>query len=183
VNPHHIVTKPAKWHFRSTEPPHSEGLVVSRGSLFLRVVSGVAEHFPIRVGEWIMGGAMVGFGWVLWLVPDSFDRSTSLYEMGRIADESTWASLAVTVGFLRLCALFINGTFRETFRYSPHLRGMAAVLACFIWGQITLSILVSYYLSGGILTGFVAYGTLMLLDMWNLFRAWADVGHYKVNPG
>lgn len=151
--------------------------------MFLRIVEGVAEHFPVRVGEWIMAASMIAWAWVVWLEPDTFERSTTLTMLARIADPQMWSTICVTAGFTRLIALLINGTFRQRFKYSAHLRGLAALLACFIWGQITLQILVGYMRFDGILIGAVPYGTLMLLDMWNLFRAWADVGHFKIDPG
>lgn len=177
MSPHRVAANPAKWKYE-TFPP-IEGLVIKRNNLFVRMLGGVVDHFPVRVQEWIMALGMLGWGWAMWLDPMTFDKNPSLSEMARLADESTWSLVMVGAGFLRLFSLLVNGTFRETFRFSPHLRGYTALLACFIWGQITLGILVSYFRDGGVLTGFVAYGVFMLLDLWNLLRAWADVGRLK----
>jgi hypothetical protein len=75
--------------------------------------------------------------------------------------------------------LVVNGTFRDHFPYSPHLRGFASLVACTFWGQVTLGSVVSAYNSGGAWTGFVIYSAAMLTDMWKLFRSWADIGSAK----
>lgn len=145
----------------------------------LRIGSGIAEHFPVRVSEWIMTYALLGMGWVFWLHPDTFEKSASFTEMARWADERTWAVVCFAAGMVRLAALVVNGTFKERFRHSPHLRGFASLGACTLWGQITLGIVVSALNADGAWTGFVIYSAAMLTDMWNLFRSWADIGSAK----
>jgi hypothetical protein len=147
--------------------------------IVLRVGQGIAEHFPVRVSEWVMTYALIGLGWVLWLDPMTFEKTPSFSEMARWADEATWAAICIVAGTARLAALVINGTFKDHFRYSPHLRGLASLVACTFWGQVTLGIVVSAYSSGGAWTGFIIYSAAMLTDMWNLFRSWADVGSAK----
>jgi hypothetical protein len=147
--------------------------------IVLRVGQGIAEHFPIRVSEWIMLVPLLGWAWTLLLDPLTFDKSTSFAEMARWADELTWSWICFAAAFLRLVALVVNGTFKATFPYSPQLRGFASFVICIFWGQITLGILVSVANNGGVMTGFWAYLGFMLLEMWNLLRAWFDVGALK----
>ena len=147
--------------------------------IVLRVGHGIAEHFPVRVSEWIMLVPLMGWAWTLLLDPGTFDKSTSFIEMARWADATTWAWVCFTAAFLRLSALVVNGTFRQHFPYSPHFRGFASLVICTFWGQITLGILVSVSNNGGVWTGFWAYSGFMLLELWNFFRAWVDVGVHK----
>jgi hypothetical protein len=147
--------------------------------IVLRIGHGIAEHFPVRVSEWIMIVPLMGWAWTLLLDPLTFDKSTSFAEMARWADEVTWSWICFAAAFLRLLALVVNGTFKERFPYSPHLRGFASFVTCVFWGQITLGILVSVANNGGVMTGFWAYSGFMMLEMWNLLRAWVDVGAIK----
>ncbi|HZH10527.1 MAG TPA: hypothetical protein VEZ24_09160 [Microvirga sp.] len=147
--------------------------------IVLRIGQGIAEHFPVRVSEWIMLVPLLGWANTLALDPLTFDKSTSFIEMSRWADEVTWGWICFAAAFLRLSALIVNGTFKSSFPYSPHFRGFASLVICIFWGQITLGILVSVVSNGGVFTGFWAYLGFMLLEMWNLFRAWVDVGALK----
>jgi hypothetical protein len=149
------------------------------GRIVLKIGRGIADHFPVRFSEWTMTYALFGLGWVLWLDPLTFDKTASFAEMARWADERTWALVCMAAAFLRLIALVVNGTFKDHFPYSPHLRGFASLVACTFWGQVTLGIVVSAYNSGGAWTGLVIYSAAMLTDMWNLFRSWADIGSSK----
>lgn len=142
--------------------------------IVLRVASGISEHFPQRVSEWIMTAAILGWASVLGADPTTFETSPSFSVLAAYGTETNWSLVCLAVGMARLVALVINGTFRQ-FQYSPHLRGAASFIACVFWGQISLGVCLAW-LSGGSGTGVIAYSTFMALEMWNLFRAWADVG-------
>jgi hypothetical protein len=142
--------------------------------IVVRIAGGIREHFPARVSEWIMTGAILGWYLVLSADPTTFDTSRSFEVLARYGDEASWALLCFVVGLVRLLALVVNGTFHQ-FRYAPHLRGVASFVACVFWGQIALGVIVAWWL-GGSGTGVVAYLTFMVIEAWNLFRAWADVG-------
>jgi len=149
--------------------------------IVLRIGQGIAEHFPVRVSEWIMTFPLIGWGIGLGSDPLTFEKAASFSELARWADESTWAIICLNIAVWRLAALVVNGTFKAQFPYSPHLRGFAALVACVFWGQIVLGILIAINTSGGVWTGFFAYGTFMLLDGWNMFRAWVDIGAAKAS--
>ena len=146
----------------------------------LKVGRGIADHFPVRVSEWIMTYAVLGWGVVLISDPDTFNKSMSFSEMSRWFDQTTWAIICLNIGAWKLFALVINGTFKQHFPYSAQLRGFTGLVSCFLWGQIVLGILVSWKTNNGSLTGFVAYSTFMFLDIWNMLRAWFDIGVNKV---
>ncbi|NMG39871.1 hypothetical protein GRZ55_11515 [Chelativorans sp. ZYF759] len=142
--------------------------------IILRMRDGIIAHFPSRVSEWIMTAAILGWYGVLSADPGTFETSRSFTVLAYYGSEKAWAMLCLLVGLVRLAALVVNGTFRS-FRYSPHMRGFASIVACIFWGQITLGVIIAWTM-GGAGTGVVAYGTFMIIEMWNLFRAWADVG-------
>jgi uncharacterized membrane protein len=142
--------------------------------IILRIAGGIRQHFGMRVTEWIMTAALFGWSTVLAGHPETFDRTQSFEVIAQYGSELTWANICMTVGFIRLFALVVNGTFRE-FKRSPHLRAGASVVSCVFWGQISLGVFLASF-SGGSATDLIGYLTFMMIEMWNLFRAWADVG-------
>lgn len=142
--------------------------------IIVRVATGIREHFPQRVSEWLMTAAILGWAAVLASDAQTFEVSPSFAILAAYGSEARWAWVCFLVGMVRLTALVVNGTFRR-FRYSPHLRGAASFIACVFWGQIALGVTLAWW-DGGSGTGVVAYSTFMALECWNLFRAWADVG-------
>lgn len=146
----------------------------------LKVGRGIKDHFPVRVSEWLMTYALLGWGVVLFADPATFSKSPGFSEIARWLDQETWAAICINIGAWRLFALVVNGTFKTHFPYSAHLRGYAALVACFFWGQIVLGVAVAWYANNGGLTGFIAYSTFFLFDVWNLLRAWFDIGVNKV---
>ncbi|TIR24043.1 MAG: hypothetical protein E5X34_13395 [Mesorhizobium sp.] len=143
--------------------------------IILRIAGGIRAHFGIRVTEWIMAAALFMFSTVLLLDPKTFDTSTGFAVIAMYGDEFFWGNLCLAAALFRLIALTVNGTFKQ-FPYSPHLRAGASLASAVFWGQIALGILVAKLLLGGGVTGVVAYSTLMAIEMWNVIRAWADVG-------
>lgn len=178
--PQRSVAYPAKWN-AARGPDHVDVVILQKNRILARIVTGIRNHFPVRVSEWIMTYALYALGLVFLLDPDTFEKSTSFAEMARFADQRTWGIVLLFAGNLRLIGLGINGTFHEHFKYAPHLRGVASLVSCFMWGQITLGVTAAYFTSGGVLTGFVIYSAAMATDLWNLFRAWADVGAARAN--
>lgn len=143
--------------------------------IILRISKGIYEHFPYRVTEWIMTGALFAFAGMLAGSGDAFLESHSFRELARYGDGAFWATICMAAGFIRLAALVVNGTFKQ-FRYSPHMRAGASVVACVFWGQIELAVTAAWLSGTAVGTGSVAYGTFMAIEVWNLIRAWADVG-------
>jgi hypothetical protein len=146
--------------------------------IILRLAGGIRQHFGMRVTEWIMTGALFGWSAVLAGSDHTFAVSPAFSELARYGDEHFWSNVCLVAGFVRLIALTVNGTFKG-FRYSPHLRALASVVACVFWGQIELAVTVAWIGGAGAGTGTIAYGTFMAIEAWNLFRAWADVGAAK----
>ena len=140
-----------------------------------RLASGIVDHFPVRVSEWITTAAILGLASVFWSQPRTFSSSPSFTIMAQW-DERTWAAICFAIALIRFAALVVNGTFRDVFAYSPHLRALASVAACVFWGKLIEGFALSALAAGGSWTGVIMYGMAMALDCWNLVRAWADVG-------
>lgn len=146
--------------------------------IILRVAGGIRQHFGIRVTEWIMAAPLAGWALGLSLDPHTFASSPSFAEIARWGDEWFWSQLCLLAAFARLTALVVNGTFRA-FRFAPHLRAVASAMACVFWGQIALGVFVAWFYGTGAWTGIFAYGSFVLIELWNVFRARADVGAQK----
>lgn len=125
------------------------------------------EHFPIRVTDWLLslilfswGVALFGLDPRVWALP--------IYSgLSNLASQSTWALVAAVIGALRLSALFVNGAVRP----SPHLRGVGAFLAIFIWVQLSLSQIFFSDMAGAAVA---IYPWLAFADMFNVYRAAKD---------
>jgi len=145
--------------------------------MIVRIATGIKRHFPTRVSEWFLSGALVAWGWILLSPGDTFSASPSFAHMAVMASERTWGLAAITVGLVRVVALIINGTFADTgySRASPYVRAIMSILACFVWAQITLGLIGAPNTS----TGLAVYPILFLLDSWNCVRAAGDAGEAR----
>lgn len=147
-----------------------------------RVYDGVAGHFVIRASEWVMLWPAFGLWAVLHLDPDMFSTSPSFAVLADWADESTWALIIAGCGLARLFALTINGTFRG-FVFSPHIRAAASLIGAAVWSQVSLGFLMAWLTAGGAPSGAIAWSTMVMLEIINTHRSWADVGKQGMEIG
>lgn len=138
----------------------------------VRLYLGIHDHFPARRSEWVLATIMMVWGWILIGPEPVFAQSKAWAQMAVIMNEATWGWLAIWIGVFRLIALVINGTFAGTWygRWSPHVRMLAAFLACFLWFQITFGLINS----DAATTGLAVYPGLLLLDAMNIVAASKD---------
>ena len=143
--------------------------------MFIRVVTGIADHFDVRFPEWLGASALIGWGFNLVLTPDSFNNPAAWQLMLSLLAEDSWGLLCVLAGGLWLAALTINGTFAATAysRYSPNVRGACALISVFIWFLVFMSVMTAQSSGRGI------YWLPLLLSMWCVFNSWRDVGRRK----
>ena len=143
--------------------------------MFIRIVTGIRDHFESRIVEWVMGAAILNYGLGLvspgtaWTNPDPW-RVLAYY-----APENAWGWLCVLLGLLRLIALVVNGTFADTAysRFSPHVRGVTALGALGFWMMVLLSVSASGSIGSRI------YILPLVLEVWCIFHAWRDTGRAK----
>ncbi|WP_024585987.1 hypothetical protein [Aliihoeflea sp. 2WW] len=150
--------------------------------IIVRVYRGVADHFPIRMSEWVMLWPALGLWIGLQLSPDMFETSNSFAYLAHWADERTWAAIIGLCGLMRLSALTINGTFKG-FAFSPHIRAAASIVGAAIWSQVSLGFLMAWMNVGGAPSGAVAWSTMVLLEIMNTYRSWSDVGKNAAERG
>lgn len=144
--------------------------------LFVRLNRGIVDHFPVRATEWVMAWPAFGMWAALQAQPDMFGTSPSFSTLAEWAAEGTWAAFVIACSLARLFALSINGTFKEAFPYTPHLRVIASLMGIAFWSQFTLGFISSYLYADGAASPVVAYSTFCLLELLNIFRSWSDVG-------
>lgn len=142
--------------------------------IFRRVATGVASHFRIRFSEWMLAFIMLNWGLVLTCLGPIFDRPAMAW-LAQLGDQPGWGIACYLVGFLRIAALVINGTFAGTWwsRFSPHVRSLMSAVSCLIWTTITISVL-SQADKSQVGTGLAVYPVFMLADLFNCARASLD---------
>ena len=150
--------------------------------IIFRVYRGVADHFPIRVSEWIMLWPAIGLWIGLQLDPAMFSTSASFAFLAAWADELTWSWIIAVCALSRLAALTINGPF-QGFEFSPHIRAAASLIGVAIWSQIRLGLLMAYLFAGGAISGVIAWSTMVILELLNVYRSWSDVGRNAAGQG
>lgn len=142
--------------------------------IFVRLARGVTDHFPARRSEWALAAMLFSVGLILIHPAVTFDESPGYRGMKLIASENVWGWGCLLIGWLRLFALFLNGTFSHTHygHWSPHVRGAMAFLSILFWAAITVGL----FLVQRPLFGLGIFPFLMLLDITNVHQAFLDAG-------
>lgn len=137
------------------------------------------RHFPARIPEWANSATLFAWGAYILLHPGIFNQP---YLQGLSAigahwapsPERFWGLVTVTVGLIRACALFVNGSYSRT----PMIRLVASAISAFIWAQVVIGIM-----STGLpALGIVMYTSALCLDLISAYRAaWDAVIAWDVN--
>ncbi|MDX6806291.1 hypothetical protein [Terrihabitans rhizophilus] len=135
------------------------------------VIRNIAKHFPARAPEWVTSVGLASWGMSLLGPEPVFSASVYMAGMADIMSEMKWGWLAVAVGFIRLVALFVNGTY-DGFRHSPFLRASTGFVACFVWTSVWIGLLASP-------TGRIAYAMILAIEIINVWRAISDMGEAR----
>lgn len=142
--------------------------------IFVRVVTGIKNHWHIRSSEWLMIYPSVGIGTILLYQPDMFTMSSTFNAVAEWMTQPQWSLFILICALIRLIALTVNGTF-ASFRYSPHLRLIAALSGVFFWSQYSLGVTTSAVFDNGAWSAPVMYSTMCLAELLNIYRTWVDV--------
>lgn len=139
-----------------------------------RLAHGVWDHAGVRFTEWLGGGLLLGLGYVMLKHPDTIYATASFKKLAEWGDASTWALVLLICGAVRVLSLFVNGTFPQ-FTHSPTLRFIASCLAALFLMQWTLGVYSAYKYNDGALTGVVAYGIYMIMELRNAYVSRVDM--------
>ena len=146
--------------------------------VFFRVATkmgtGIVEHLPVRVSEWVMVIPAIGMNIVLRAQPDMFSKSPSFSTLSSWATQETWALLCLMCGGIRVIALAINGSFGTSFPYSPHLRMFASLIGILFWSQYSLAFVDAAVTGQGAWSGVVPYTTFVVFELVNFWRSNVD---------
>ncbi|WP_406858470.1 hypothetical protein ABEG18_12920 [Alsobacter sp. KACC 23698] len=145
--------------------------------IIMRLAAGVTQHFTARRSEWFMAVGLTGWGCVVTKPSAIFASSPAYTRMAEMAPEQIWGWGAFAIGFLRLLALIVNGTFPNTLyaTVSPYVRGIAAYASCFVWASICIGLLSSPIDTPGAPIYLILFG----LDFANGYSAMHDAGRAR----
>lgn len=114
-----------------------------------------ARTFRERAPEWALAFIQAGWGSVLLMPGEAFDRPF-FAPLAAVAGQATWGAIVVFTGLARLCALFINGSMRQT----PLVRQACSLVSMFFWAMLTMGCLSLEWRSPAIFT----YAGLFVLE-------------------
>lgn len=146
--------------------------------LLYRVSKGVRDHAFVRRSEWVCAIVALWWGVALLLPGDTMLKQPSLRGFLHLFSETTWAWIFFVVGFLRIAALVINGTFAGTAysKYSPDVRAVCAGVGCLLYLGIVFGILFGPEPLFPLSTGLGAYAAFACLDYANALGTSKEAG-------
>lgn len=129
------------------------------------------KHFPARVPEWVNACTLLAWGAYVILHPELFERDAfaAFHDLVwfDVEPASFWGLMALSVGWVRLGALFINGAYSRT----PLVRLLASLVSAFVWSQIVIG----FWLNEMASTALVMYSSAVVIDLISAYRASCDV--------
>ena len=87
--------------------------------MFLRIVTGIRNHFEERFLEWSMAATSTYWGWTLAQPGDAWVNTAAWAGMLRLMGEDAWGLVSMLAGGFWLIALALNGTFAGTIYAHP----------------------------------------------------------------
>lgn len=95
------------------------------------VLRRLQRTFRERAPEWVLATISFGWGFTLLLPGASFNRPF-FAPLKMMAPEVVWGSVMVAIGILRLGALYINGSMRQT----PRVRQVGSFFGMLVWALL-----------------------------------------------
>lgn len=125
----------------------------------------LTDTFEARASEWALAGATFSLGLVSMLNTDLY-TNPGFRGLTEWFDQPTWTIIFLTVGFLRLTVLLINGAYWRT----PQFRCLFAFITAGVWFQLLLGFAAN-------LSFFLAVMPWIFgLDVYNAKRAGREAG-------
>lgn len=144
--------------------------------IVLKLISGVTDHLRLRQGEWL--GLWPLTWWYFALIHDDgrFESAKTFAPLTDLMSARAWSWVLLLALTARLTALIVNGTFRERFIYSPHLRAWASFIACGFWFLVAYGSARSAVEFGGQYTAWAMYSWAVIAEAANFVIAQNDRG-------
>lgn len=125
-----------------------------------------------RSVEWLLASMMVAWGVGLMLPGDTM--SLPQYRLlGAIAPEYVWAAWSVSIGGIRVLALYINGSWRRT----PLFRVAGASLGMIWWLVLGFLFKAAADGSGAISAGLLWFPVFIFFEGYSIVRGARDSYH------
>jgi hypothetical protein len=128
-----------------------------------------------RALEWLSAFIMVAWGIILAQDGNTLSAPSFREFVAHGMSEDALAYVFGAVGGVRIAALYINGRWPRT----PLLRMIGAGAGLLLWGQIASMFAISYARSGTAGTGFAAYGSLALAEIFSIYWAAFDARYNR----
>lgn len=135
----------------------------------------IQHRFGPRMTEWILAVITAMWGAVLLLPERTFDQPAWSGFRIIFGDETLLGFIMLTLGFLRLGGLVVNGARKNV---TPWIRVVSASLGFLLFVGITTG----YALSGVVSTWLAVYPVFALVELLNIYRAAHDAGESNAAP-
>lgn len=138
---------------------------MSQGGFDMLIVR-FEQHVHIRLGEWFAAFIELSLGIFLFAIPGFFESEDLFAVMRHMAHQNVWATASFLMGSIRIGALYVNGRKSIT----PYIRMTFSFLSCLVWWSFLLGVIAS----GRPALSLVFLPWLLVLDMYNVYRATRD---------
>lgn len=124
-----------------------------------------------RSVEWLLAGLMIAWGCGL-ILPGNTMELVQFRYLGALAPEPVWAAWSLSIGGLRLAALYINGAYHRT----PLIRAGCSVLGM-VWWMVLGYLLQLGVTDTAIPAGLLWYPVFVLFEGYSAYRGARDSYH------
>jgi hypothetical protein len=146
---------------------------------FVHVVKSATEHFERHVPEWLMAWFIVLWGANLLDPFVSFDVALPAWRgmtaIPFLHDAKSWGWFTLSIGLVRVLALFINGRLGGTpyATLTPRMRSLTALAGATAWFVVATSV------GQAPTPGRITYVLPLVMDVWCVFYAARDTGRVQ----
>ena len=105
-----------------------------------RMTKNINYYVEGRIFEWVMGLGMFFGGLQLLFWPNSMNNSSFLF-LSSIWPTHITLSALLSLGWIRCCALMLNGQKIFGMKFGPRTRAVCSVLSAIMWIQFTVALL------------------------------------------
>lgn len=141
--------------------------------MILTITTRFANSLRFRFGEWLLGGAMFSWGWMLLRESRLFDLPT-MVGFASMMPQITLGTILLALAGLRVAVLMINGAWKQ----NPHARLCLAIMCGLAWLFITGAV----WRSGIGTPGMMMYPLFALGELYVVSRAAGETVDAYMGP-